>query len=168
MGHAAALYEGLARYMILSFKNGGKENYAPLLAKLIYQSNPKAFEGLNALTAMPLHWRRLLARGYNQAGMLSWNVSKLSDVPFEPQLIARKRYTKKQGKSANFEKRFQNLENALSVPIKSLKQVEGKRIGIVDDVMTSGASLHYASEALLRAGAKEVRVFVFARAGNKD
>lgn len=168
MGFSATYYDGLARHMILSFKNGGKEGYAPLLAKLIYQSNPHAFHELDVLTAMPLHWRRLLSRGYNQAGMLCHNVSKLSAVPFNPRLIMRNRYTQKQGKSADFEKRFHNLSNAIIVPAKMQKSVEGKRIGIIDDVMTSGASLHYTSEALMEAGAKEVRVFVFARAGNSD
>ena len=167
-GHAAAQYDGLARDMILSLKNGGKESYAPILAKLIYQRNPRAFSGLDALTAMPLHWRRLLSRGYNQAGLLCGNLCKIAHIPFEPRLITRKRHTQKQGKHADFEKRFLNLSNALSVPSHSYSKVQDKRIGIIDDVMTSGASLHYATEALLHAGAEEVRVFVFARAGNSD
>lgn len=167
-GHSATIYGDKSKELVLALKNGGNEGLASIVARLIYLRNPEAFIGLDALTAMPLHWRRLLSRGYNQSGLIGNNLSKLCHIPYAPNLINRNRYTKKQGKHADFEQRFKNIENAFIVPKSSIAMVEGKSIGLIDDVLTSGASLHFATEALLLAGARDVCIFVFARAGVND
>jgi predicted amidophosphoribosyltransferase len=110
-----------------------------------------------------LHRRRLAARRFNQAISLAQAISAQCGVPVDPFALARVKATPSQvGLSRS--QRALNMQGAFRVTEGMEPRVEGRAIVLIDDVMTSGATVNAAARALLRAGAKRVDVLVFARA----
>jgi ComF family protein len=119
-------------------------------------------DGADALMPVPLHWRRLWARRFNQAAALAGAISDISGVPVLPDVLKRVRATPQQvGLSKT--QRADNVQGAFRVPGGQKVQVAGRRVVLVDDVLTSGATVDTCARALLRAGAANVDVLVFAR-----
>jgi ComF family protein len=111
---------------------------------------------------VPLHRWRLWWRRFNQAMALAAVVSKRSGVPCDPFLLARVKPTKSQVGLSKAQ-RGENLQGAFRVPAGAKPRLEGKRVLLIDDVLTTGATANAASRALLRGGARAVDVLVFAR-----
>jgi ComF family protein len=109
------------------------------------------------LVPTPLHWRRRLMRGFNQSEQLAATLSSSLQIPVAP-LLKRPQYTAPQ-QSLNRPQRQQNLRGAFSVS----GNVEGKRLAIIDDVMTTGATATEISRCLLQAGAAEIHIWCLAR-----
>ena len=110
---------------------------------------------------VPLHWQRLLKRGYNQSQLLARFLAKKINLPLAPSVLVRTKNTPPQvGLSRN--QREKNLKKAFLVKKPSL--VEGKKLLLIDDVITTGATIEEASRTLKRAGAELVGVLAFARA----
>ncbi|MHB1676152.1 MAG: ComF family protein [Sulfuriferula sp.] len=126
---------------------------APLIARLSTAALP------DALIAMPLHPQRLRERGFNQSLLLARRIARQLQLPLLETACVRLRDTAPQT-TLPVKQRRSNLRNAFACT----KKVAGKRIGIIDDVMTSGSSLDYLTQALLKAGATEVECWVSARA----
>jgi len=113
------------------------------------------------LTSVPLHWRRRLRRGFDQAGLLAQRLSRFLQIPLSDRNLRRIRATASQtGLSES--KRRENVRGAFRV--RRPDEVEGKRVLLVDDVMTTGATASECARTLLSAGAKDVSVLVVARA----
>lgn len=127
---------------------------APLLELASAASRP------DALIAMPLHPQRLRERGYNQAQLLAAAVSCQLAIPLLTQAAARSRNTRPQT-GLPLTERHANIKNAFTA---DAQHVVGKHIAIVDDVMTSGSTLHSLAHSLKLAGASEVSCWVVARA----
>jgi ComF family protein len=116
----------------------------------------------DAPVPVPLHWRRRLARRYNQSAVLSRAISAICGVPITHGGLKRIRATPQQvGRSRT--ERADNVQGAFLVPPDHKVEVAGRRLVLVDDVLTSGATVDACTRALLRAGAAEVDVLVFAR-----
>jgi ComF family protein len=115
----------------------------------------------DALVPVPLHWRRLFARRFNQAAVLAEVISQASAVPVS-HAVKRVRATQQQVGLSRAE-RAANVQGAFRVPPGGGAAVHGRRLVLVDDVLTSGATLDTCTRALLRAGARSVDVLVFAR-----
>jgi ComF family protein len=119
----------------------------------------------DALMPVPLHWRRLWSRCFNQAAALAGAISEIAGVPVLPVLpdsLKRVRATPQQVGLSKTE-RTSNAQGAFRVPDAQRAAVQGRRIVLVDDVLTSGATVDSCAHALLRAGAAHVDVLVFAR-----
>lgn len=116
--------------------------------------------GADAVVAVPLTKRGLLERGYNQSMLLAKAVSSKAHAPLLPHAIRKVRETEPQAMLKRDE-RLRNLRDAFVAD----KSVEGMKLVLVDDVMTTGATANECSKALLKAGAKEVFVVTLARAG---
>jgi ComF family protein len=114
------------------------------------------------LVPVPLHRRRLLARRFNQAALLASVIARRSQVPWDAFALARVKPTPPQVGLSRVQ-RARNLQGALRVPEEARLRIEGRRVVLVDDVMTSGATTNAAARALLRGGATQVDVLVFAR-----
>ncbi len=110
---------------------------------------------------VPLHWTRLLKRRLNQSAELSRAIAHLSAVPHMPGLLVRTRATESQ-RGRSFVERKSNVAGAFGMPAKSKQQIKGQRVTLVDDVMTTGATLNTAAGVLLENGAQSVDVIVFA------
>ena len=114
------------------------------------------------MVPVPLHRARLWWRRFNQAMELARPVAAAHGRPVEPDLLRRVKRTRPQvGLSRN--QRGDNLQGAFRVPESARLRLEGRRVLLVDDVMTTGATANAASRALLRGGAAAVDVLTFAR-----
>jgi ComF family protein len=111
---------------------------------------------------VPLHWRRLWARRFNQSAALAGAVSKHTGVPVLHAALARVRATSQQV-GLNKSERAENVQGAFKVAPEQKAEIAGKRLILVDDVLTSGATVQACTRALLRNGAAHVDVLVFAR-----
>ena len=114
----------------------------------------------DAVVPVPLHWTRKVSRGFNQAELMAGIFSARALMPVR-KLLKRAVMTPKQARMGR-EQRRRNMEGAFRVDAASA--CEGMSLLLLDDVLTTGATLASASEALLEAGAKDVRVIVAARA----
>ncbi len=151
-------YDDFSKKLILAFKQGDRTDLAPTLALWLHRSAQPLLEKCDLIAPVPLHWRRLLSRRYNQSALLALALSKLSHIPTTPQLIKRVRHTPSQGHLSRMA-RQKNLQGAFRVE----KELTGKNILLIDDVLTTGATVLNCTRALHKAGAKDVYVVTLAR-----
>ena len=111
----------------------------------------------DALVPVPLHWRRQWWRGFNQSERLARQLARLTGIPHLPALARRRATPRQQGLKQSTRRR--NLRNAFAVQC----DVDGLRLALVDDVITTGSTAREASRALLDAGAARVEVWALAR-----
>ena len=152
--------EELGKLAIYQLKFSGNTAMARAIAELAYPllNNPE-FLQCDMIVPVPLYWTRRLQRGYNQSEVLAKMLSRYLHIPVKTPL-KRVRATIRQA-TLNREERLKNLKNAFKVP--NADKVTGKTILLVDDVLTTGSTLHACAEALRKAGAKDIKVFTAAR-----
>jgi ComF family protein len=109
---------------------------------------------------VPLHWRRLWWRGFNQAALLAAEVARRLDLPLDTTAMSRQRFTPPQT-AQHHDERIKNVRRAFTVT--DPERVKNRRILIVDDVMTTGATVDECARVLIAAGAACVDVFTLAR-----
>ena len=159
---AACLYDETSRDPILKLKHADRTDLAPLFARWLSRAAADLLAEADAIAPVPLHRLRLLGRRYNQSAEVARPLSRLTGVPYLPDALVRRRATETQaGKSGAHRRR--NLAGAFHVPDRRRARVEGRRILVVDDVMTTGATLEGCARALKAAGAARVDVAVIAR-----
>ncbi len=161
-GRAALLYQGRARRMVLALKHGDRPEIArPAGLWMARVARPMLCE--TALIApVPLHWTRLLKRRYNQSALLARALARETGLAFCPDLLERRRKTAiLDGKTAA--QRFDELSGAIAVHPKRRHRLTARRVILVDDVMTTGATLGACTRACLEAGAQNVCVLALAR-----
>ena len=116
----------------------------------------------DALVPVPLHWRRLWARRFNQSALLAKTIAQDSGVPVADGLLKRVKATAQQVGLSQSERTL-NVQGAFAVAAGRKAEVAGRRFVLIDDVLTSGATSNVCARARLRAGAGNVDVLVFAR-----
>jgi len=114
------------------------------------------------IAPVPLHWRRLFSRRYNQAVLLARAVARETARPLAPDLLRRVRWTGSQAGLKARERRG-NVFRAFEVHPRWRERVRGKNVIVVDDVLTTGATVEACARALQRAGASHVDVLTLAR-----
>jgi len=114
------------------------------------------------LIPVPLHYRRLAKRGFNQAGWLAQGIAKRTQNAVLVDAIKRKKHTRSQG-GLSARQRRRNVAGAFVIRRSRRKQIEGAHVILVDDVYTTGSTLEACTAALLKAGAETVNVLVLAR-----
>ncbi|WP_424930145.1 ComF family protein [Amaricoccus tamworthensis] len=161
-GAAALLYNGAGRRMVLALKHGDRLDTVRPLARWMALAGDGVIDRSDMIAPVPLHWRRLLKRRYNQSAELARALSRISGKEARTQLLMRKRFTTPQEKMDRTA-RAENQSGAFAVNPKELERLQGKAVLIVDDVLTSGSTLSGCAETLLAAGAAEVNVLVLCR-----
>jgi ComF family protein len=162
LARAALAYDDVSRPLVTRLKYGDRPHLAILLARLMRQAGHEALDGADFIIPVPLHWRRQVARRYNQSLVLAHRLGLLSEVEVRPDLLQRHKATAPQvGLSRS--QRLRNVATAFSVPKSCRHTVDGKTILLVDDVMTSGATMDACSKVLIKAGAAEIRILTLAR-----
>lgn len=160
---AVLRYDDASRRLILGFKHADRTEAAATFAAWMARS-AGALVGDCALVApVPLHWRRLFTRRYNQAALLSEALARQCGLPGCPDLLIRRRATPSQGR-LSAEGRRRNVAGAFALRAGLEDQIRGRRLLLVDDVMTTGATVAACASAALAAGATAVDVVVLARA----
>ncbi|MBI5114697.1 MAG: ComF family protein [Rhodovulum sp.] len=159
---AAARYDDVARALVLTFKFGDRLDLASMMGRWMARAGRELLADADALLPVPLHWRRLWARRFNQAAALAGAISDISGVPVLHGGIKRVRATPQQVGLSKAE-RADNVQGAFRVLPEEKALIAGKRLVLIDDVLTSGATVDTCARALLRVGAAHVDVLVFAR-----
>jgi ComF family protein len=164
--HAVRLgpYEGVLRDAVLRLKHHTGEGLAEALGELWADCSADALRALavEVVVPIPLHWFHRVRRGYNQSESLARELAAALNVPCRPGWLRRARATRKQHHCRSREERRENLRGAFRT--RHGEAVRGKRVLLVDDVMTTGSTAHEAARPLRSAGAAQIAVAVLARA----
>ncbi|MEM6617750.1 MAG: ComF family protein [Pseudomonadota bacterium] len=166
-GRAVALYDGPVRRMVMALKHGDRLDLVPKMAGWMSAAGDDLITPATVLAPVPLHWTRLLRRRYNQAALLAAQVAHMTGGRHVPDLLQRTRATGQQ-RDMDRSERFQNQRTAIRPHPGRHRLLAGAQVLIVDDVMTTGATLTACTEALLAAGAARVDVLVFARVARAE
>jgi len=159
---AACVYDEHARDLILKLKHADRTDLAGLFAHWIARAATDILPAVDGIVPVPLHPLRLIARRYNQAAEIARPLARGARRPYWPGALVRRRATASQaGKSGDARRR--NVAGVFAVPASWRSRVEGKRLLVVDDVLTTGATLEGCARALKSAGAADVDVAVIAR-----
>ena len=156
---AVCLYDGVARQAVHTLKFRSGRYVAPLLGELMRQSLRRRPLRADLVLPVPLAPRRLRERGYNQAALLAEQVVEAVGGTLGQAVLEKRDRPPQQALSAA--ERRRNLQDAIRCPQPD--QVAGRRVLLLDDVMTTGATLSACADALDAAGAERVFGLVFAR-----
>ncbi|MFT4182641.1 MAG: ComF family protein [Rhizobium sp.] len=160
---SAAVHDGVVRDLVLNLKYRDRTDLAPMMAGWMLRASDGMVAASDAIVPVPLHRTRLFSRKYNQAAELARHLAHLSGKPFLAATLLRTKRTSQQvGLGARA--RQDNVRGAFAIPEGRAADVFGRRIVLIDDVYTTGATVSAATRALKKAGASDVTVLTFARA----
>lgn len=159
---AAVAYVGLARDMVQGLKYRDQTDLAPWMARWMVRAGSELLSDAEVVIPVPLHWMRMMRRGFNQSAELARAIARQTEKPFAPQALQRIKRTRHQVGLA-IREREDNVRAAFRVPPEREIDIGGRRVLLVDDVYTTGATVFAATKALKRAGARTVDVLTFAR-----
>jgi ComF family protein len=160
---AALIYDDTSRRLVLPFKHGDRTDMARACGRWMARAGGELLAEAELIAPVPLHWRRLFTRRYNQALLLARALAREGKAPVVPDLLRRARWTGSQGK-LRAEERRKNVRAAFALHPRWRERVKGKTVLLVDDVLTTGATVDACTLALQRAGARYVDVLTLARA----
>lgn len=159
---AAARYSDVARDLVHLLKYGDRLDLVKPFGRWMARAGAEILRDADVIVPVPLHWTRLWQRRFNQSAALARVVSTIARLPVADHVLTRTRATPPQiGLGRN--ERAKNMQGAFEVPKAARADVNGKHIVLVDDVLTSGATVNACSHVLLRAGAARVDVLVLTR-----
>jgi ComF family protein len=164
---SAVAYTGVARRMAQALKFNDRTDLAPWMAVWMLRAGSELVAAADMVVPVPLHRRRFLWRRFNQSAELGRAVAAAAGLRFEPELVIRRRNTRQQvGLGRN--ERDDNVRGAFAVEKAAREKVRGRRILLIDDVYTTGATVSAVARSLKRAGASGVDVLTFARVLPED
>lgn len=159
---AALVYDDRSARPILALKRAGRRDGLSTMARWMRRAARDVLGEADIITAVPLHRSRLAERGYNQAIWLGAALARCSDLPFEAELLKRRRNTHSQG-GLSARARYRNVSGAFETLSRRESGVAGKNIVLVDDVLTTGATVTACVKALKWAQARRVDIVTVAR-----
>jgi ComF family protein len=167
---AAVRFDDIARTLVHALKYADRLDLAPMMGRWMANADRELTQEADLLVPVLLHWRRQWARRFNQSALLAEVVAKESEKASDKarglrvsyRALKRVKATASRSGSPGSE-RATNVQGAFGVPADARIEVAGHRLVLVDDVLTSDATIEACTRALLRAGAASVNVLVFAR-----
>ncbi|MGB0681832.1 MAG: ComF family protein [Magnetovibrionaceae bacterium] len=159
---AAVSYGEVSRSMVLGLKHGDRTDRVPVLAKLMARAGSDLLDQADFLVPVPLHWTRLVHRRFNQSAELARRLGHMTEKPVLVDGLKRRRKTPSQGRFGR-RARLRNVAGAFSLTAKTRDRIKGKRLLLIDDVFTTGATVEACTKVLLRGGAAQIDVLTFAR-----
>lgn len=160
---AVLSYDESSRGPVLALKHADRLDLVPAFARWLERAGRDLLDGSDLIVPVPLHRTRLWKRRYNQSAELARALCRRTGLAYAPHLLERVKPTPSQGAMPSAEARRRNVRGAFRVPTKARAAVKGKRVLVVDDVLTTGATVSAAARALKRAGASRVAVLALAR-----
>ena len=155
-------YDQVSSRLILSLKRRGERNGLGLYARYMLEAGRELIDTADVLVPVPVHYRRLVSRGFNQAGWLASAISRLTDTPVAHAAIRRVKATPSQGKLSAGQRR-RNVAGAFALTQKGRSLLAGQRVVLVDDVLTTGATLNACVRTLRQAKPANVDVITLTR-----
>jgi ComF family protein len=158
---AAVAYDDVSRQVVLRMKHGGKIGMGALIARHLARHLPQQVDNL-LLVPVPLHWTRLWSRGFNQSALIAKSLAKTSNAVFCPDILVRQKRTPFL-RGMTGKERGKMVSAAFAINPKWQGRIDGAKIILIDDVMTSGATSNACVKALKKGGAEWVQIFCWAR-----
>ncbi|MCK5285511.1 MAG: ComF family protein [Alphaproteobacteria bacterium] len=155
-------YNDSGRSMILGFKYADKTYAVKAFAPWLKRAGDSMLAKADYIIPVPLHYRRLISRRYNQSALIAKTLADETDNAYVADMLMRIRATVPQG-HMNSKERFKNVKSAFAVNDRYASEIKGKTIVIIDDVYTTGATVRECTKALLKAGVASVHILVLAR-----
>jgi ComF family protein len=159
---AAVRYDDVARTLVHALKYQDRTDLAPAMGRWMARAGRELLAEADVLVPVPLHWKRGWSRRYNQSGALARVIERQTGVKLSSEALRRVRPTQQQIGLSRKE-RASNVQGAFKVAADRQSLIHGRRVVLIDDVLTSGATVDACARALLRAKAASVDVLVFAR-----
>ncbi len=156
------IYRGSGRRLVLGFKHGDRTELARPAARWMARAGRDLLAPGTLIVPVPLHWRRLFRRRYNQSALLARALAAQTKLEACPDILRRTRHTGTQ-EGRGRDQRFQNLDGAIAVHPRHRERLRDCKVLLIDDVLTSGATLAACADACLAAGAADVDVLALAR-----
>ncbi len=159
---SALRYDEITRPLVTRLKYADQTGLAPYGARLLYRAGGELFEDADWLIPVPMHWRRLAKRRFNQSALLARALSKLCGVNVLPQGLRRVRATTPQA-GLSYRRRQANLRRAFAVGPGMESLIQERHIVLIDDVMTTGATIEACVKTLRKANPATVSVLTLTR-----
>jgi ComF family protein len=160
-------YDDESRDLVIGLKHADRTESVPALAGWMARAGRPLLQTAALIVPVPLHWTRLASRRFNQAGLLAQAIGRAAGLPVLPQALSRKRATRSQGHLGRLA-RFRNVKGAIVVADRHVAAVTNRDILLIDDVITTGATVESAAKALISAGARRVDVLALAKVVRAD
>jgi len=157
----AVIFNDCSQHLVHALKYRDRHEVVRSMAKMMVHAGRDVIAQADVIAPVPLHRWRLWSRRYNQAALLAGEIGALAGVKTQNGLVERLRNTRSQVGLGEGQ-RSRNVKGAFSVPEARVPEILGRRVLLVDDVMTSGATANECAQVLKRAGAVHVDVLVFA------
>ncbi len=161
-GRAALAYQGQGKRLVLALKHGDRTDLARPAAGWLQKAGQDLLRNDPLLVPVPLHWSRLLRRGYNQAALLAQALALRGNWDCCPNALLRSKMTPSLDHKSRKDRQTL-LSDAIRVNPRQAARLTGRKIILIDDVMTSGATLRACTAACQAAEARDVHVLVLAR-----
>lgn len=158
---AVASYDGVMRGLIHGLKYRDRHDVRCLFGRWLQEAGGELLQTADVICPVPLSRMRLLGRRFNQAAIVGGEVARLSGIKLEPTALCRVRATQTQV-GLTHEQRRQNVRGAFAVSPAKRAKIAGRRVLLIDDVITTGATAEACAKALLGAGALAVDVLALA------
>ncbi len=159
---AACLYDEHSRELILKLKHADRPEIGALFARWLLRAASPLLAEVDVIAPVPLHPSRLFTRRYNQAAEIARPLCRMAAKPYLADALVRRRATTSQGGKSGRGRRV-NVKGAFHVQAGQARRVRDRRVLLVDDVLTTGATAEACAKALLAAGAAAVDLAVVAR-----
>jgi len=159
---AVFVYDDNSRDLVLGFKHADRTEAAPAFGRWMARAGAEILADAELIVPVPLHWTRLWRRRFNQSALLAKALAAETGITMIPDLLIRRRRTPSQG-GLGPAGRVRNVRGAFAINPRQRGKLAGRRVVLVDDVHTTGATLEACTRVLLRAGAGSVDALTLAR-----
>lgn len=166
-GRAALLYKDRGRALVLALKHGDRHDIVRPAGRWLARASADILRPDALIVPVPLHWSRMLKRRFNQSSLIGQALAREMDMPFCADALKRGRGTQSMN-GKNVETRFREMSGAILVHPKRAPLIQDRAVLLVDDVMTSGATLAACADACFASRASEVCIVTLARVAKDD